>query len=139
MRRIGLVALLLLGSGCGGAASNAAAIDRCLDNAATVSLVVTPQALNRGEAVDIQIVWTVYAELAAPVVATLVTGSNDDIEVDVSLIEDIQVSTYPTYYGTQLNPFGLGVPAGSAAVLVSAGSAAGCDTSPTATASFDLL
>ena len=70
--------------------------------------------------------------------ATLMAGPNDDIQVEVPLVEDLPPASHPSYLGAQLNPFGLGVPAGAAAVLTSAGRPVGCDTSATASASFEL-
>jgi hypothetical protein len=140
MTRLSLLTLLLLAAGCGAAtmADKASMPSDCGNNYSTLSLVVAPAALTRGAVVDIDVVWTLEIGLTAPVVATLIAGHSDEIEVDVALLRDPGMSTSYSYSGSQLNPFGAGVPAGPASVVATAGRAPGCDIAPTATASFEL-
>ena len=111
--------------------------DGCPSNASNVALDVSPVVLARGDAVDLDILWTVDTGLTAPVVATLHAGNGPVVEVELPLELQTGASLY-AYHGSLLNPFGAGAPAGTVGVLTSAGVASGCDTTPTAATALTL-
>jgi hypothetical protein len=109
----------------------------CPTNASTLAISVTPDPLARGDAIDVEISWSVDLQLTAPVVATLSAGDGPVVEVDVPLLLDS--GSYPyDYVGSVLNPFGVGAPAGTLEVLTRAGVASGCDLIPTAATAITL-
>ena len=137
MRGWWVIALGLVGAGCGGDDSLSADREGELlcDGGGSYSLVVSPLALERDEDVVIEIRWHLVTEVMDPS-ATL---STDRIEIEVDLpLAYVQYEPYATYVGQQRNPFGIGAPVGPVSVLASAKMRSGCSYAPSAATSFSL-
>ena len=87
---------------------------RC--EAVTRALIFAPEVVNRGEALQLSVVWELDMEVVDPV-ARLLVGEGDVVEVRVAL-DDVSSADAWTYTGALLNPFGVGAPAGAGAAVV---------------------
>ena len=130
------VAATLLLHGCG-SQEMMANTPQCADNNSTIALEVIPSKFARADHTTISVRWQSYMELTGFVVATLVVGEEQQIDVEVELHGQDVASEF-IYVGELLNPFGAGAPAGTAAVVAVAEASNGCRVVPTATTSFEL-
>ena len=141
MRRAGLVGAVVLAACGGGASEDGATLPpsgaTCADSSSTIRLWIVPSVVERGEAVTIEAVWEVLMRLEPPVRVTFVAGTDDEIEVEMPL-EKTLPNPHTNYQGVLLNPFGVGVPPGEVSAVATAGTATGCEGTPTAVTTFDL-
>ncbi len=114
-------------AGCGGAA-NEASSSGCYGE--SIELLVTPQSVPRGAAVDIAVQWKVTQTIDEPAEARLVLGEAEEVEVRFPLVlSPLLEGEPPSYGGSLLNPFGAGAPPGDLVVMVRAADG-GCATPP---------